>query len=109
MYKQPVWQHRCILKNSFRKESLSIKDRDSFILVFKSGGLSVALLRTYHKDRYNENKIWEVTKLSGGYYLRQYISGRQTGKGLRTAKQFISDTGIFEFNALLYIVLTSLI
>lgn len=36
-------------------------------------------------------------KLSGGYYLRQYVSGRQIGKGLRTTKKFISDIGIFGF------------
>lgn len=55
------------------------------------------LRRVYYKDRYNENKLWEVTKLSGGYYLRQYVSGRQIGKGLRTTKKFISDIGIFGF------------
>lgn len=31
-------------------------------------------------------KVWEVVKLDGGYYLRQYVSGKQFGRGLRTAK-----------------------
>lgn len=53
--------------------------------------------RTFFKDRYNGNKVWEVAKLSGGYYLRQYICGRQQGKGLRTTKKFIQSIGIFEF------------
>lgn len=48
----------------------------------------MALLRTYYRDRYNSDKIWEVVKLNGGYYLRQYICGRQTGRGLRTTKKF---------------------
>lgn len=54
--------------------------------------------RTFFKDRYNSSKVWEVVKLSGGYYLRQYICGRQQGKGLRTTKKFIQDIGIFEFD-----------
>ncbi len=53
--------------------------------------------KVYYRDRYNTKKIWEVVKLSGGYYLRQYVSGRQIGKGLRTTKKFISDIGIFGF------------
>ena len=53
--------------------------------------------RTYYRDGYNCNKVWEVVKLNGGYYLRQYISGQQMGKGLRTTKKFIQSIGIFEF------------
>ncbi len=53
--------------------------------------------RTFFKDRYNSSKVWEVVKLRGGYYLRQYICGRQQGKGLRTTKKFIQSIGIFEF------------
>ena len=41
----------------------------------------MAVKRTYYKDRYNDNKVWEVVKLSGGYYLRQYICGKQFGRG----------------------------
>lgn len=57
----------------------------------------MALQRTYYKDRYNENKVWEEIKLNGGYYLRQYVYDRQIGRGLRTTKNFISDIGIFGF------------
>lgn len=53
--------------------------------------------RTYYRDKYNSNKIWEVVKLNGGYYLRQYICGRQTGRGLRTTKKFICSLGILNF------------
>ena len=63
--------------------------------------------RVYYRDRYNTKKIWEVTKLSGGYYLRQYISGRQTGKGLRTTKKFISDIGIFGFEEIKCFIIAS--
>lgn len=58
---------------------------------------TMALQRIYYKDRYNERKVWEVTKLNGGYYLRQYVSGRQAGRGLRTTKKFIKSIGIFDF------------
>lgn len=56
--------------------------------------------RTYYRDRYNCNKVWEVVKLTGGYYLRQYIWGRQTGKGLRTTKKFIRSLGILDFEVI---------
>lgn len=54
--------------------------------------------RTFYQDQWNQNKIWEVVKLSGGFYLRQYIAGKQYGKGLRTTKKFIASIGIFDFH-----------
>lgn len=53
--------------------------------------------RTFYQDRWNKNKVWEVAKLVGGYYLRQYICGKQWGKGVRTTKKFIRSLGIMEF------------
>lgn len=57
----------------------------------------MAVWRMYYKDKYNSNKVWEVVKLSGGYYLRQYVCGEQFGKGLRTTKKFIQSLGILDF------------
>lgn len=57
----------------------------------------MAVQRTFYRDRYNDDKVWEVVKLNGGYYLRQYICGKQLGRGLRTTKRFIREVGIFEF------------
>lgn len=57
----------------------------------------MALQRTYYRDRWNEKKVWEVVKLVGGYYLRQYISGKQVGRGVRTTKGFIKSLGVLEF------------
>ncbi len=53
--------------------------------------------RTFYRDRWNNRKVWEVARLVGGYYLRQYVDGAQQGKGLRTTKRFIESIGIFEF------------
>lgn len=53
--------------------------------------------RKFYQDRWNENKVWEVVRLVGGFYLRQYIDGRQQGRGLRTTKEFIKSIGILEF------------
>jgi hypothetical protein len=53
--------------------------------------------RTFYRDRWNENKVWEVVHMIGGYYLRQYICGNQQGTGLRTTKRFIESIGIFDF------------
>ena len=44
-----------------------------------------------------KKKVWEVVKLVGGYYLRQYISGQQVGRGVRTTKSFIKSLGVLEF------------
>ena len=56
-----------------------------------------ALQRNYYQDRWNEKKVWEVAKLVGGYYLRQYVSGQQVGRGMKTSKKFIMSIGVFEF------------
>lgn len=53
--------------------------------------------RTFYKDRWNENKVWEVAEIIGGYYLRQYVCGKQQGKGIKTIKKFIKSIGIFDF------------
>lgn len=57
----------------------------------------MALQRIYYRDCWNEKKVWEVVKLVGGYYLRQYISGKQVGRGVRTTKGFIKSLGVLEF------------
>ena len=56
--------------------------------------------RTFYQDPYSKTKVWEVVKLNGGYYLRQYIDGRQYGRGLRTTKRFIDGIGIFGFRVI---------
>lgn len=43
------------------------------------------------KDRYNDFKEWEIIKLSGGYYLKQYVKGKQFGRGFRTSKRYIEN------------------
>ena len=55
------------------------------------------LERRFYRDRYNAAKVWEVVKLSHGYYLRQYINGVQFGRGSRRRKADIEDIGIFDF------------
>lgn len=57
----------------------------------------MAVRRTYYQDKWNDKKVWEVARLVGGYYLRQYVSGYQVGRGVRTTKGFIKSIGIFEF------------
>lgn len=43
------------------------------------------------QDKYNDIKTWEVTKLSGGFYLKQFIDGKQFGGGIRTTKKWIES------------------
>lgn len=63
-------------------------------LTYEEGGM---VKREWYQDRYNSKKTWEVVKMVGGYYLRQYINGQQVNTGLRTTKAFIASIGIFEF------------
>lgn len=58
---------------------------------------SLTVKREFYRDRYNQNKVWEVARLAGGYYLRQYVKGQQFGTGLRTSRKFIESIGIFGF------------
>ena len=53
--------------------------------------------RRYFQDPYNENKIWEVTKLKGGYYLRQYIGHVKFGRGLKVSKDWLNQIGVLNF------------
>lgn len=55
--------------------------------------------RQFIQDRYNPDKTWEVVTLSGGFYLRQYIKGRQFGRGARVTKQFLQNIGILKMAA----------
>ncbi len=57
----------------------------------------MAVERTFYQDRWNLNKVWEVVKMDGGYYLRQYINGKKFGRGIKTTKKFIRGVGIFDF------------
>ena len=51
--------------------------------------------RTYYKDKYNNNKVWEITKQSGGnYYVKQFINGKQFGKGTRMSQEMIKGLGL---------------
>lgn len=52
----------------------------------------------YYKDKYNPSKAWGVTKLKGGYYLKQYIKGKQMGRGVKTSKSYLNQVGILEFD-----------
>lgn len=52
--------------------------------------------RTLYQDKYNPNKTWEVTAMSHGYYLRQYICGKQYSRGMRTTKAWIKEIGILD-------------
>lgn len=56
----------------------------------------MAVQREFYRDSWNSNKVWEVAKLVGGYYLRQYVCGKQVNRGIRTTKKFIQSIGVFD-------------
>lgn len=41
--------------------------------MIEEGGM---VKREWYRDRYNSKKTWEVVKMVGGYYLRQYVDGQ---------------------------------
>ncbi|MGL4864350.1 MAG: hypothetical protein ACRDDH_02980 [Cetobacterium sp.] len=43
------------------------------------------------QDKYNDIKTWEVTKSSGGFYLKQFMDEKQFGSGIRTTKKWIES------------------
>lgn len=56
--------------------------------------------RYWYQDPWNENKKWEVVKLVGGWYLRQYVCGSQVNRGVRASKKFIESIGILDYELL---------
>lgn len=60
----------------------------------------MARQRTLYQDKWNTKKVWEVTKLIGGYYLRQYIDGKQFGRGARVTKGYLRSIGILDFEVI---------
>ena len=56
--------------------------------------------RKIYQDPYNSIKTWETTELSGGYYLKQFIKGKQFGRGSRTTKKNLKEIGIFEMDCI---------
>lgn len=49
------------------------------------------------QDKYNHQKTWEISYLSGNsYYLRQMICGKQHGRGQRVTKGWLSQLGILD-------------
>lgn len=50
--------------------------------------------REFYQDNYNTLKVWEVAYLSGCYYVRQYIAGKQFGIGARMTKHRLADLDI---------------
>lgn len=59
--------------------------------------LGMALERTFYQDPWNDRKVWEVVRMIGAYYLRQYIDGRQVNIGVKMTKKFIKSLGILDF------------
>lgn len=53
--------------------------------------------RIFYQDPFNSKKKWEIVILKGGYYLRQYICGKQFGRGVRITKRQLKDLGIWEY------------
>lgn len=56
--------------------------------------------RHYYQDPYNPVKVWEVSYISHGIYLRQYVFGTQIGRGTRTTKWWLSQIGIQDMQEL---------
>lgn len=56
--------------------------------------------RTFYRDKWNKQKVWEVVALKGGFYLRQYINGKQFGRGIRTTRECIKNIGILDFEVI---------
>lgn len=56
--------------------------------------------RVFYQDKYNCLKTWEIVKMKGAFYIRQYIKGVQTGKGQRVTKAWLKQLNILNFQVL---------
>lgn len=54
--------------------------------------------RVNYQDKFNKCKVWQVTKLKGGLYLKQFINGVQFGRGQRVNKKILKEIGILDFS-----------
>lgn len=59
------------------------------------------MIRTLYQDKYNPKKTWEVTSISHGFYLRQYICDKQFGRGLKTSREYLKNIGILDMPILI--------
>ena len=59
------------------------------------------MIKTIYQDKYNPNKTWEVTSMSHGFYLKQFICDKQFGRGLRTTKEYLKSIGILDMQILI--------
>ena len=59
------------------------------------------MIRTLYQDKYNPQKTWEVTSISHGFYLKQFICDKQFGRGVRASKEYLKDIGILDMQILL--------
>lgn len=77
-------------------------------LLMKLGWLEVKNMKKseppwiLYQDPYNENKTWQVIKMKGVYYLKQFICGRQYSRGARCTKAWLAHIGIFEMKIIDY-------
>ena len=58
------------------------------------------MIRTLYQDKYNPQKTWEVTSISHGFYLKQFVCGKQFGRGLKTSREYLRSIGILDMQIL---------
>lgn len=84
-------------------KALGLSKKDIGLVTYTEKGIvdiENVVKRTYYQDPYNEKKVWEVSQLEHGLYLRQFISGTQFGRGERVSKSWLNDLGILDFDVL---------
>lgn len=50
--------------------------------------------RKLYVDGYNKSKVWEVTCLKGGFYLKEYVAGKQHSRGVKLSLKKLKKMGI---------------
>ncbi|MBR6983901.1 MAG: hypothetical protein IKH75_10330 [Ruminococcus sp.] len=58
------------------------------------------MIVTLYQDKYNPQKTWKVTSNSHGFYLRQFICGKQFGRGLKTSREYLKSIGILDMKVI---------
>jgi hypothetical protein len=56
------------------------------------------------QDKYNHKKTWEINYISHGLYLKQFIYGKQYGRGCRVSMKWLKELGLLDMQPLKVII-----
>jgi hypothetical protein len=69
---------------------------DEFCRDFREARKALKQTVTRYQDKYDSQKIWEVTKSGNEYRLAEIYNGRQFGQAVKVSKEYLKLIGMNE-------------